>query len=476
MSVPEDSEEPAVTCTPLLLRILSAVQNDEVDPKHSTTTDLDEDTPFERSLCALWDICSVERYAQEAMKDGYYRVLLKAILVTKRDRVMELAFGTLANLACHQSCWRTLLEDADLMKLVATTLRDSDSALVLLESSRVLTNLLNYATSLDNEVMEYPNLSDILVHYQLFQQCAFIAVNTLNPQLLLQECSLLNLMLIYLYANSLINSQTVTKEDIITLMAWGCSKLEAEAAGIGIANNYDVAKALLTFLLSAARSEILDQSEEASLSRSLNDPISRILGSNDSQLDDEIRGLASALQAKLESTLANGEGVKDTQQHFMSGSGSSSIPIPGHRRRSSSLSAWPANNVSPSYNTLPPPSSLTSLSPTAGTTLERRVSGSLGKAYQAAHLPGSLGQVQSQDALTAFHASNTEPGSNSTAGVQPQKGIAPTDLCVDSSNPISISQHHLSRAEAVRSEAQAPPQKRAASPMGDAILTGQFLD
>src|SRR4051812_37915151 len=65
------SSQVAQTVTPLILTLVTAIQQNVVDEVSATTfstssspsADFYEDSPFERTLCAIWDVLSVEEYA-----------------------------------------------------------------------------------------------------------------------------------------------------------------------------------------------------------------------------------------------------------------------------------------------------------------------------------------------------------------------------------------------------------------------------
>jgi hypothetical protein len=63
---------------PIMKRILDEVLNNSID--NVTSTILDDDSPFERSLCAAWDVCTVQEYAQALINSQFHRVLLKVSL------------------------------------------------------------------------------------------------------------------------------------------------------------------------------------------------------------------------------------------------------------------------------------------------------------------------------------------------------------------------------------------------------------
>jgi hypothetical protein len=66
---------------PIMKRIIDCVVNNTID----STTSYDEDSPFERSLCAAWDVCSVQEYALAIKEQQFHRVLLKVIDTVKYE-------------------------------------------------------------------------------------------------------------------------------------------------------------------------------------------------------------------------------------------------------------------------------------------------------------------------------------------------------------------------------------------------------
>lgn len=60
---------------PIMKRILDEVVNNTVDV--TSSANIDDDSPFERALCAAWDVCTVEEYALALFNSQFHRVLLK---------------------------------------------------------------------------------------------------------------------------------------------------------------------------------------------------------------------------------------------------------------------------------------------------------------------------------------------------------------------------------------------------------------
>lgn len=61
--------------SPIMKRILDEVMGNSIDSMSSNN--VDDDTPFERSLCAAWDVCTVQDYALALTNAQFHRVLLK---------------------------------------------------------------------------------------------------------------------------------------------------------------------------------------------------------------------------------------------------------------------------------------------------------------------------------------------------------------------------------------------------------------
>lgn len=66
--------------SPIMKRVVDGVINNTIDITDSLEED--DDSPFERSLCAAWDVCSVEEYAIAMNNTQFHRVLLKVITRT----------------------------------------------------------------------------------------------------------------------------------------------------------------------------------------------------------------------------------------------------------------------------------------------------------------------------------------------------------------------------------------------------------
>ena len=71
------SSDEITVVAPIMKRILDEVLADSIDVTHSAN--LDDDSPFERSLCAAWDVCTVQEYAFALFNAQFHRVLLKVI-------------------------------------------------------------------------------------------------------------------------------------------------------------------------------------------------------------------------------------------------------------------------------------------------------------------------------------------------------------------------------------------------------------
>jgi hypothetical protein len=63
-----------IIVTPIMRKLMDEVLNNTID---NTTSDPDDDSPFERTLCAAWDVCTVPEYALAMNTSQFHRLLLK---------------------------------------------------------------------------------------------------------------------------------------------------------------------------------------------------------------------------------------------------------------------------------------------------------------------------------------------------------------------------------------------------------------
>ena|ERR1043165_8518657 len=70
----------------IVLNILTAIDNDSIDAINENDTIMNdddkylEDTPVEQTLCAIWDLSSLEEYANILMDEcQIHRIMLKVI-------------------------------------------------------------------------------------------------------------------------------------------------------------------------------------------------------------------------------------------------------------------------------------------------------------------------------------------------------------------------------------------------------------
>ncbi|CAI2162155.1 13803_t:CDS:2 [Funneliformis geosporum] len=107
-----ETERPSVySVAGIVLNILAAIKNNSIDAVNEidvATNEVDfssdkllEDTAVEQTLCAIWDLSSLEEYANILVNEcQIHRIMLKLITSTARNRTKELSLGVLANLAC----------------------------------------------------------------------------------------------------------------------------------------------------------------------------------------------------------------------------------------------------------------------------------------------------------------------------------------------------------------------------------------
>ncbi|CEG67401.1 hypothetical protein RMATCC62417_03838 [Rhizopus microsporus] len=309
--------------SPILKRILEEVVNDTID--HSCAN-IDDDTPFERSLCAAWDICTVPEYAMTLKENQFHRVLLKIITATQRNRTRELAMGTLANMACHWDCGigPYLLNDMDILKLCRSILWTENDARVLLETTRLLNTFLVCSIDTSHQtVIEHDHLTQFLTPEamapSIFHQYTLIICNTLYSELLLKSLELMTRIVVY--TNAITHSLSKRKQrltevdeeifkfmdkaDTLALLHWGAERLEEEGRGVGIGMGFHrgIAKNVMHLLWALMAYGLISINDCGSdMIQSLGQSMSRIVSyiqEEEIQEDDDIQSLAQALNTKL---------------------------------------------------------------------------------------------------------------------------------------------------------------------------------
>ncbi|KAL1924783.1 uncharacterized protein VTP21DRAFT_4437 [Calcarisporiella thermophila] len=171
------------TVAGVMIRIITATEEEAID-KLDTGQDAEDDTPFERALCACWDISSIEDYAIFMFKECQaHRLMLKIITFTDRPRTMELAMGILANLATFPDISSFIAEDKDAAAIVGIVLNEVNDPRTLLETCRFLRNLLSSPRlpHVSGTPMPFYKLTST---HGIIPQMLFIASNTLNSDLL----------------------------------------------------------------------------------------------------------------------------------------------------------------------------------------------------------------------------------------------------------------------------------------------------
>ncbi|CEP14598.1 hypothetical protein [Parasitella parasitica] len=305
---------------PIMKRILDCVGNGSMDSAHTDN----EDSPLERSLCAAWDVCTVQEYALAFKDQQFHRVLLKVITSTSRPRTRELAIGTLANMACHWDCGigPYLMDDMDVLKLSRSILWSENDARVLLETTRLLNIFLSCSIDTSHQtVIEHDNLTEFLTPVSMapsiFHQYTFIICNTLYSELLLKSLELMTRIVVY--ANAITHSITrrrerlvnvdkddedehrfMEKADTLALVNWGAERLEEEGRGVGIGMGFHrrVAKNVMHLLWALMA---YDPEMVHGLEQSMSRLVSYIQEDDmDTRVEDEdIQNLAQALNTKL---------------------------------------------------------------------------------------------------------------------------------------------------------------------------------
>ncbi|ORZ00413.1 hypothetical protein BCR43DRAFT_540524 [Syncephalastrum racemosum] len=311
---------------PILQKLLDGVLQNTIDTVPSTA-DPRDDSPFERALCAAWDVCTVREYAMTAESTtDLHRLLLKIATSTRRPRTRELTLGTLASLACHwQDIGHVLMDDMDVFYLCRSILWNENDARVLLETTRFLNTCLAHSI-VGQTVVEHSHLTQFLEPVPMAPsvvcQYAAIICNTLHAELLLTSLELLTRLIVYISA--VVRTQTgsvdqyMKAQDTQRLVAWGAERLEEEGRGVGIGMGFNrgVAKNVMHLLWTLLAYDIT-RAEDCGpdMAQRLEKSMSRIvsylheedeededaydddsMGNND---DADIENLAMALNNKL---------------------------------------------------------------------------------------------------------------------------------------------------------------------------------
>ncbi|KAG0168827.1 hypothetical protein DFQ28_004207 [Apophysomyces sp. BC1034] len=308
-----------VIVSPIMRKLVEGLVQETVDdiPKGS---DPDDDSPFERTLCAAWDVCTVKEYAQVIASAQFHRVLLKIITVTQRNRTRELAMGALANMACHwDSIGRTLLDDMDVLRLCRSILWHENDSRVLLETARLLNTFLSCSIDASHQtIIEHDHLTEFFTPVPMtpsvFHQFTLIVCNTLYSELLMMSLELMMRMVVYTNAvtHSLArrdqDNQFIEKSDTLMLIRWGAERLEEEGRGVGIGMGFNrgIAKNVMHLLWALMAYGMASTAEcGPDMTNCLGQSMSRIVSYIQEDEyehmddDDDIQNLAQALNTKL---------------------------------------------------------------------------------------------------------------------------------------------------------------------------------
>ncbi|CAO3615593.1 unnamed protein product [Mucor fragilis] len=316
---------------PIMKRIVECIVNETID----ASTSYDEDSPFERSLCAAWDVCTVQEYALAIKDQQFHRALLKIVTSTSRPRTRELAMGTLANMACHWDCGigPYLMDDMDVLRLCRSILWNENDARVLLETTRLLNTFLSCSIDTSHQtVIEHDNLTEFLTPVSMapsiFHQYTLIICNTLYSELLLKSLELMTRIVVY--TNAITHSITrrrqrlvvssdakrdeddefrfMDKADTLALVNWGAERLEEEGRGVGVGMGFHrgVAKNVMHLLWALMAYGMVSITEcGPEMTHGLEQSMSRLVSyiqedDMDARVEDEdIQSLAQALNTKL---------------------------------------------------------------------------------------------------------------------------------------------------------------------------------
>ncbi|KAI9282819.1 hypothetical protein BC943DRAFT_362350 [Umbelopsis sp. AD052] len=304
----ETTSQPNATVAPIILRLVENVIGDNMD---GSQLDSIEDTPLERTLCAAWDLASIDEYAAAMLENNIQVIALKICTSTKRPRTRELTVGTLANIACHHDTGAVLLEQEDIFLLVSSILWNENDARVLHEATRLLEGFLVFTINMaEQSVIDSPNLTRFLAtaadRPSVISRYMVIVMNTLNTDLLVRSLLVIRHTIVYMQATDLLYSSPGLKADALKLVTWATDRLEEEGRGIGIGGfNKTVAKNLMHVVWAIGAYKIVESSEyDHEVAISLAESMKRIQSYIDeeydiTQEDEAIQDLAKLLTESL---------------------------------------------------------------------------------------------------------------------------------------------------------------------------------
>ncbi|GAB5591197.1 hypothetical protein Unana1_06097 [Umbelopsis nana] len=304
----QPSSEPNVTVAQLVLKLVENVVGGNMDG-HSM--DSIEDTPLERTLCAAWDLASIDEYSVAMLMNNIQIAILKICTTTKRPRSRELSVGTLANIASHQEACAILLEEDDILRLISSILWNENDARVLQEATRLLEAFLMFSINMaERSIVDSPNLTQFLTTSEdrpsVISRYMVIVVNTLNVELLIRSLQVIRHMITYMHATDLLYITPGLKSHALNLVSWATERLEEEGRGIGIGGfNKTVAKNLMHVVWAIGAYGIVESNEyDHNIAASLAESMKRIQNYiqeeyDITQEDEAIQDLAQLLTNSL---------------------------------------------------------------------------------------------------------------------------------------------------------------------------------
>ncbi|KAJ3080218.1 hypothetical protein HK102_003211 [Quaeritorhiza haematococci] len=204
----------------------------------------EQDTPLVRALCHMWDSTAVHEYAYATTKLQGHRLLLEILSSTTSPRILEVCFGTLANIVSFQSCRDTIFgfgeggdeeegegegegegekEERDdrieaaeneepelrlkLLSLACQHLNSTSDPLILSEILRFLQSILHACKSPSPSTLSIINT---LPSHNVAQLLFFFLVNTLNETLFNRIIETLRTLVPFMVR---VSSPTIPDED-----------------------------------------------------------------------------------------------------------------------------------------------------------------------------------------------------------------------------------------------------------------------
>ncbi|KAK9767745.1 hypothetical protein K7432_002220 [Basidiobolus ranarum] len=170
--------------TGILLSLVTKLESNTVDEIEESKDVTGEDSPFELTLCSIWDLSNFPEYAIDFQQWELDQLLLRTLSVTKRPRTVELVFGIFSTLVCQISLVSKYLQKNELVPIVLETLRNTQDPKILTQCARFLKNILSTLSTSEEEEAGVPEEFITLLNSNYpTEYLLFIVSNSLDEEL-----------------------------------------------------------------------------------------------------------------------------------------------------------------------------------------------------------------------------------------------------------------------------------------------------